>query len=456
MKISKRKILIACGIVIVGLAAIALWQRRDNTTTSVNSERKKSAVTVRATEARQGSIQAWIFAEGTVRSARREYLTFENPGRVTFIQSGSSGNELREGDLIKANTLLAQQDQRQSLAEIRTFESSLREAQTQLAVARAELVQARTDETLARTTFERFAVLVKQKSASLQEYDEAQAQAAKAQAASASAESQITAAQARVEAAESRLAQAKVEMEETELRSPIDGVVAYLNIKKGYYFMPSLVRTDDETAALQTVPMVVIDPSVFEVTVKVPAYERQRIKPGQTVLIATSEQNIKAIKAGQQDTADKNGEKASAQIAQLPESPVRGEVFSVNPAISPGGRAIQVKIRTAEGARRLEDGMFVTVWIATEQRENIVVAPMNVFTYQDNQPFVFVVDRKTNTAELQPVTLGLQGFGVQQILSGVEAGDLLVTDGRFQLSDGAHIRLLPDTEIEAPKRANHE
>ena len=235
-------------------------------------------------------------------------------------------------------------------------------------------------------------------------------------------------------------------MEKTELRSPIDGVVAYLNTKKGYYFMPSLVRTDDETAALQTVPMVVIDPAVFEVTVSVPAYERQRIKPGQTALIATSEQNIKAIVEGQQEAAGEKNDSASARVAQLPESPVQGEVFSVNPAISPGGRAIQVKIRTAEGARRLEDGMFVTVWIATEQRKNVVVAPMGVFTYQDNQPFVFVVDRKTSTAALQPVTLGLQGFGVQQILSGVEAGDLLVTDGRFQLSDGARIRLLSDAE----------
>ena len=162
MKISKRKLLIGCAIVVVGLVTLALWQRRDNTSTLVNSEREMPAVTVRTAEAKLGSIQAWIFAEGTVRSARREYLTFENPGRVAFISAGPDGDELREGDPVAAGVLLAHQDQRQYLAEIRTAESSLHEAHTQLAVARAEFEQAKTDETLARTTFQRFEVLVKQ------------------------------------------------------------------------------------------------------------------------------------------------------------------------------------------------------------------------------------------------------------------------------------------------------
>lgn len=451
MKISKGKLLTGSVIVAVVVVALALWQRQDSSPRPVTGERKKPAVTVGTAEAKLGLIQAWIFAVGTVRSSRREYLTFENPGRVAFISAGPNGDELREGDPVKAGSLLAHQDQRQYLAEIRTAESSLHEAHTQLAVARAELEQARTDKTLAQTTFKRFKVLVKQKSASQQEYDEAKAQASKAQASVARAESQIMAAQARVEAAEARLAKTRVDLEETELRSPINGVVAYLNIEKGYYFMPSLVRTDDETAALQTIPIVVIDPDMFEVSVSVPAYERQRIKPGQRVLISTSEQNIKAVVAEEKEAIGKMEDNEFERIANLPGSPVAGEVFSVNPGISPGGRAIQVKIRTENGTEQLQDGMFVIVWIATEKRENVVVAPMGVFTYQNNKPFVFVVDQKTSTAALQPVTLGLQGFDAQQILSGVKSGDLLVTDGRFKLSHKANIRLLTNKKVEDQK-----
>jgi hypothetical protein len=38
--------------------------------------------------------------------------------------------------------------------------------------------------------------------------------------------------------------------------------------------------------------------------------------------------------------------------------------------------------------------------------------------------------------------LGLAGLDAQEIRSGVKAGELLVTDGRFQLSDGALVQML--------------
>jgi hypothetical protein len=57
-----------------------------------------------------------------------------------------------------------------------------------------------------------------------------------------------------------------------------------------------------------------------------------------------------------------------------------------------------------------------------------------------------VVDRDYKTVELRRVTLGLYGFGVQQITSGVKAGEWLATTGRFQLSDGTRVRLLNEPD----------
>jgi multidrug efflux pump subunit AcrA (membrane-fusion protein) len=74
---------------------------------------ERQAVRVRAVAAEVGSVQSWVFAEGTARSARREYLTFANPGRVAWVKPGKDGGELREGDMVKANDVLARQDDRQ-------------------------------------------------------------------------------------------------------------------------------------------------------------------------------------------------------------------------------------------------------------------------------------------------------------------------------------------------------
>lgn len=441
MKRPGKKTGIAAFVLVVALVALLWWLNRGSDSPPAEAQTpSRPAVSVRAVEARLGSVQAWVFAEGTVRSVRREYLTFENAGKVTFIAPGPDGGELRTGDPVTAGTVLAHQDQRPYRADLRSAESSMREAETQVEVAKAELRQARTDADLAEATFRRYAALLEKNSASQQEYDEAEAEAARAQAAIARAESQVGAARARVEVAATEVEQARVNLEETELRSPIDGVLAYLNIEEGYYFTPNLIRTDEESAALQSVPMVVIDPSRFEVTVSVPAFERRRIKQGQPALIATGEQAIETeVREDRHAPAPGGG---SPPLEQHSGSAVHGEVFSLTPAISPGARAIRVKIRTDEEGGRLEDGMFVTVWIATEELEDVLLAPLEAFLYRDNEPYVFVVDRQTQSVELRSVTLGVQGFGVQQIVQGVDAGELLVTDGRFQLSDGVSVRLL--------------
>ena len=212
MKIAKWIISLVCaGAVVSGVVMLIVWRLNQDTNEAQQPQaRQNSATTVRTVEAKTGSVQAWVFAEGTVRSGRREYLTFEDPGRVAFVRPSEDGGELREGEQVKAGELLAHQDQRSAKADLASAEASMLEAQTREGVARAELDQARTDAALAQTTFGRFDVLSRKESASDQEFDEAKAQLAKAQAAVTRAQSQITAAQAQVKAAQSKVDQATV------------------------------------------------------------------------------------------------------------------------------------------------------------------------------------------------------------------------------------------------------
>ena len=104
-----------------------------------------------------------------------------------------------------------------------------------------------------------------------------------------------------------------------------------------------------------------------------------------------------------------------------------------------------MKVRTAEPTDKLEDGMFVTVWIRAEQASGEVVAPLDAFVYREDRPTVFVVAGDPAVASLCEVELGLQGFEGQVVSSGVAAGDRLVTDGRFQISDGTPVQVLDET-----------
>ncbi|GJL62720.1 MAG: RND transporter [Nitrospirales bacterium] len=411
---------------------ISLWSDSPDKDVVATHPTDSESISVTAVEAKRGDIQEWVFADGTARSVQREYLIFQNAGRVTYIKDG-----LREGSHVTAGEELAHQDQRQYAADIAAARASLKEAKAQKEVSQAELKQAWTELRLAEKKFQRFAVLLKQTSASQQEYDQAQAEFARTRETVAQARSRIAAANTQIESAKARLDQEQVQLEDTTLVSPIDGVVAYSNINEGGYFMPNIVRTDTEQAALQTVPMVVIDPDRFEIIVQVPSYERSRIEAGQLALIAPSGE------AMQQSNT-------KGPIEQR--FPSRGEIYSLTPAISPGGRSIEVKIRTTHGAEALKDGMFVTVWIATASHHDVVLAPLDTFVYRDNQPFVFAVSTEDGIVHERQVELGLQGFANQEIVSGVQAGERLVTEGRFQVSDGVHVRMLGEDKGEDTNR----
>ncbi|QDV04719.1 Macrolide export protein MacA [Planctomycetes bacterium Poly30] len=425
MKTNTLKTLGVTAVLIIGLGGLTWW-RLDTSVSKIVEQEPPLPLTIRTHEVTTGDIQSWLLAEGTARSVRREYLTFEYAGRVAYVLKGADGLELREGTRVEAGTVLARQDQRSAQADLESAHAEIAEAVTQVTVAESEQERVKSEQELAATTLERFTTLVAQNSASKQELDEAQNGANIAAATVSQAASRLASAKAKVTSARSRVKQAELALEKTELIAPMDGVVAYVNTKEGYYFTPSMVRTEEETAALQSVPLVLIDPTAFEVTVNVPSFSRGRLNPGQAAVVAVSSAAVSQLGSGVPPTEG--------------DSFVRGEVFSVNPAVSPGGRAVQVKIRVTENATLLEDGLFVSVWVAADSRENVIRVPVDAILHEDNSAFAFVVEE--GVARRVPVTLGLQEFSMQEVLGGLTEGQTVVTDGRFKMSDGVSVRVI--------------
>jgi RND family efflux transporter MFP subunit len=252
----------------------------------------------------------------------------------------------------------------------------------------------------------------------------------------------IRALEAGLNAAEARLRQASLALEEAEIVSPIDGIIAYLNIEEGYYFTQTNIRTTSESDALQTIPIVVIDPSRYEITVDVPAYQADVLSVGQNVLL---------VPGGMSATAAFGSSRTDAASA-VGDSPLnwqaKGTIFSINPAVNPGGRSVQLKIRTSQGAERLKDGMFVACWIEVQSKADAIVAPFDAFLFEENRPYVFVVDSAGDSADRigkarrVDVRPGIESLTTREIVGGVKDGELLVTDGRYRLVDGAPVRLI--------------
>ena len=297
----------------------------------------------------------WIYTEGTARAIRREYLTFQASGRVAFVDPN-----LREGVMVQQGHTIAYQEQTQSAAELAGAAAQVVDSQTQLAVAQATKMEADANLLFAEKTFQRFAVLLQQNSASQQEYDQAAAQLEAAKAASIKSERQIASAQAGIGVATAQQSRAEVVRQDSYLIAPISGLIARFNIEQGYYFSPQLVQTSSEKAALDTIPVVLLDTSRFEISVTMQSEVFDDLQVGSEVLIdvipldATLEERLPNESAGPKRTAE------NYQIA--------GAIYSISPSFDPETRTFKMKVRTNRGAERIRDGESVSLWIRKARR----------------------------------------------------------------------------------------
>ncbi len=434
-----KKILFLVPLLLVVLAAGALAMKRleDHATGKANLKgRKVAPLSVRCIRAQSGPIQALVFGEGTARAARREFLTFEHQGKITFVKLNKDGQPIRAGDPVKGpgeeghlGELLASLDKREHREQLNVTGSNLVESRQQVKIARSQISEAQAQQQLAEDNLKRHEKLYRVKAISKYELDIARTRAKTAQAAVASAKARLEAAQSGVKASQARVKQAQLPMERSSIYAPFDGILTYVNIQKGDYFAPNLINSSSEEALLKTIPMVVIDPTQFEITMELPYFDGALVREGQTAIVMTSADVIPSTTHLQPGNPLQKGS-------------VPGTVFSVSPAISPGGRAIQVKVRTEKGAQGIRDGMFVTCWIVVAEKPDAIVAPYDVFVYRKNKPYVFVVNEKKGIAEKRAVVEGIAGLSTEEILEGVQEGELLVNDGRHHLSHGAPVTIL--------------
>ncbi len=83
---------------------------------------------------------------------------------------------------------------------------------------------------------------------------------------------------------------------------------------------------------------------------------------------------------------------------------------------------------------------FVNVRLLVRTLKNVVTAPTAAIQRGAPGTYVYIVN-PDSTVSVRPVTLGPSDNGMVQILSGLNPGDRVVTDGTDRLSDGARVRI---------------
>jgi len=185
------------------------------------------------------------------------------------------------------------------------------------------------------------------------------------------------------------------------LRAPLSGVVTRMSAVMGASVDANQPLVD------------VADPSALDLVFNVSPAEAGRIHTGDTVIVT-------------------GGEGASA------ESLGSGVVTSVAAAVDSVSRAVAVRARAARPTRTLRIGESVFGRIVTGVNPKAVVVPIAALVPEGDGFLVFVVD-SGRVAHTRAVTVGGRTESLVEILTGLAAGETVVTTGAYGVEDGVKI-----------------
>ncbi|MBX2863642.1 MAG: HlyD family efflux transporter periplasmic adaptor subunit [Leptolyngbyaceae cyanobacterium MAG.088] len=431
---------------LVGVKAYKTLTAAQNTEETEESAVDQARLPVKVITAERRPVQGWVFDEGSVWPVNRRLLNFQASGDITYVAK-VDGVELREGDFVSRGQLLATIDARRQQSSIDTAEADIQVSETQLSQSNASLQQsqanlerAKSDLALAETELRRFENLYNQgavsesdRDAYINRVDQAAAALKTSEQDVLSAKEGIRSAEASVRASVARLNQSAVDLEDTQLVSPIDGVVAYINIREGEYWSTQYLNTSSPQDLIESAPIVVVDPKSFEVELELQAEDAGEIQPGQRAFVVLEEEVSAAQAAG-------NSSQGLLDIAKQRGS--GGQIFAVSPSQTPGSRGTEITIRGLEQVRNLKVGGRVYVWIEVASRNDAVVLPLGSILSRNQKFYAFVVNEADRIVQRREITVGIEGLSGVEIINGVEPGEQVVLEGQNRLVDGTPVEVV--------------
>lgn len=125
------------------------------------------------------------------------------------------------------------------------------------------------------------------------------------------------------------------------------------------------------------------------------------------------------------------GQSAAISVTAYPETRFAGSVTQIGTVLAEKSRTVRVRCQVANPGGKLHPGMFAQLVIQEGGKAGAILVPEAAVQEDANAKYVFVVDG--GSYRRAAVRLGEASNGAHEVLSGLKAGDVVVTDGSFIL-----------------------
>jgi len=289
--------------------------------------------------------------------------------------------DFKEGQDVKQGDPLLQIDPRPYAASLAQAEAMKQKDEAQLAGAQADL--------------ERYAQLVPSGHQTRQSYDQQKALVAQLQAS--------------IKGDEAQIETAKLNLGYTDIRSPIDGRLGARLVDKG-----NLVRATDNTVL---VTISEVKPIFVSFTLPQETLDDIRQNHQRAPL---------AVRAYSGD--------GKIQLAD-------GKLTLIDNMIDQSTGTIHLKARFDNDDERLWPGEFVNVRVILSTRRGAATVPAQTVQAGPNGQYVYII-KPDETVERRPVEVASIQDGIAVVIKGLSAGERVVVDGQYRLTNGSRVKLL--------------
>jgi multidrug efflux system membrane fusion protein len=167
----------------------------------------------------------------------------------------------------------------------------------------------------------------------------------------------------------------------------------------------------------------------------------QFVQPGNVLatLVDTSRLRLRFKVGDAESLRARKQQTVKFRVASLGAREFTATVYHVSDMADPATRQVEV-MAWVKNPGELKPGFFTEVTLASETRKGALVVPEGAIQASDKGFVTYVVQQ--GKAQLRPVAIGLRtGTGVVEILSGVAAGEVVVTEGSDRLADGVPVQV---------------
>ncbi len=214
-------------------------------------------------------------------------------------------------------------------------------------------------------------------------------------------------------------------IDKKRIRAPFDGRVGIRLVNVGQYVSPGS----------PLLPLQKLDP--IYVNFSVPQHQLASLSVSQKIVL-----NVDAAGAGS----------------------FEGAINAINSEVDAATRNVTVQATIGNPKEILRAGMFARVEVELPNAESVVVVPATAIAYASYGNSVYIVEKIKGPdgveflgVRQQPITIGTARGDLVSIVSGVKAGEKVVTAGVFKLRNGVPVQVnnavQPSSNV-APKPSN--